>query len=155
MASGSIPGVTSGSTPEAVRDSTIRRRMVDEEDQAARKFVRLADEEETISTLWGRERLSKTGEIIDVAVTVPMERHEMDYSNISPSDYYDLVDEDNGQPLDAQKVAEGIHREMKFLDEQRLGEMYLRKNVPERAVVWTTRWVHRVKGDGVRSQYVQ
>eukprot|EP00971_Amphidinium_carterae_P014414 284679-Amphidinium_carterae.4 len=45
-------------------------------------------------------------------------------------------------------------REMKFLDEQRLGEPYLRKDVPERAVVWTARWVHRIKGDGVRSRYV-
>eukprot|EP00971_Amphidinium_carterae_P349130 6490861-Amphidinium_carterae.3 len=43
---------------------------------------------------------------------------------------------------------------MKFLDEQRLGEPYLRKDVPERAVVWTARWVHRIKGDGVRSRYV-
>eukprot|EP00971_Amphidinium_carterae_P236061 4685016-Amphidinium_carterae.2 len=83
-----------------------------------------------------------------------MEKNELDYSNISTADYCDLVDEDNGQPLDAQKVAEGVHREMKFLSEQRLGEPYLRKNVPEKAVVWTTRWVHRVIVDGVRSRYV-
>eukprot|EP00971_Amphidinium_carterae_P349578 6491090-Amphidinium_carterae.1 len=43
---------------------------------------------------------------------------------------------------------------MKFLEEQRLGDPYLRKDVPERAVVWTVRWVHRMKGDGVRSRYV-
>eukprot|EP00971_Amphidinium_carterae_P002922 57197-Amphidinium_carterae.1 len=41
---------------------------------------------------------------------------------------------------------------MKFLDEQRLGEPVLRSTV--RSVIWTTRWVHRVKGDGVRSRYV-
>eukprot|EP00971_Amphidinium_carterae_P189097 3754016-Amphidinium_carterae.2 len=43
---------------------------------------------------------------------------------------------------------------MKFLDEQRLSEPYLRKEVPERAVIWTARWVQHVKGDGVRSRYV-
>eukprot|EP00971_Amphidinium_carterae_P241348 4792200-Amphidinium_carterae.2 len=81
--------------------------------------------------LWGM-RLPKVGEITDVAVTVPMERNELDYSNIDPEQYYHLVDEDNGQPLDAQKVAEGVGREMKFLDEQRLGEPYLRSKVPEK-----------------------
>eukprot|EP00971_Amphidinium_carterae_P220926 4386304-Amphidinium_carterae.1 len=65
---------------------------------------------------------------------------------------YNLVDEDNGEPLDAQKVAEGVNREMKFLEEQRLGEPVLRKTV--RSVIWTARWVHRTKGDGVRSRYV-
>eukprot|EP00971_Amphidinium_carterae_P151969 3011739-Amphidinium_carterae.3 len=83
-----------------------------------------------------------------------MDKNVMDYGNISASDYYDLVDEDNGQPLDAQKMAEGVHREMKFLGEQRLGEPYLRKNVPETAVVWTARCVHRIKGDDIRSRYV-
>eukprot|EP00971_Amphidinium_carterae_P348551 6490556-Amphidinium_carterae.1 len=82
-----------------------------------------------------------------------MERNELDYGEISPEHYYDLVDEDNGQPLDAQTVAEGVRREMKFLDEQRLREPYLRKEVPERAVVWTAKMVHRIKGDGVRSRY--
>eukprot|EP00971_Amphidinium_carterae_P206505 4097718-Amphidinium_carterae.1 len=50
-----------------------------------------------------------------------MEKNDLDYRHISPMDYYDLVDEDTGEPLDAQKVAEGVSREMKFLDEQRLG----------------------------------
>eukprot|EP00971_Amphidinium_carterae_P331074 6464445-Amphidinium_carterae.4 len=54
-ASGSVPGVTRGSTPESTslsagesaRESTVRRaETLDEDDQAARKFVRLADEEE-------------------------------------------------------------------------------------------------------------
>eukprot|EP00971_Amphidinium_carterae_P331943 6465804-Amphidinium_carterae.3 len=55
----------------------------------------------------------------------------MGYSNISPEYYYNLVDEDNGQSLDAQQVADGVRQEMKFLDEQRLGEPYLRREVPE------------------------
>eukprot|EP00971_Amphidinium_carterae_P139667 2767031-Amphidinium_carterae.1 len=63
----------------------------------------------------------------------------LDYSHINTSDYYDLVDEDNRQPLDAQKVAEGLNREMSFLEEQRLGEPVLRKNVIEKSIVWTTR----------------
>eukprot|EP00971_Amphidinium_carterae_P024649 486000-Amphidinium_carterae.1 len=154
--SGSVPGVTSGSTPKSTRDSTIRRaERLEEEDQAAHKFVNLNDDEEgTISTLWGSERLSKFGAITDVAVTALMERNSVDYSNISPEYYYDLVDEDNGQPLGARKVAEGVHQEMRFLDEQRLGEPYLRKDMPERAVIWTARWVPRIKGDGVRSRYM-
>eukprot|EP00971_Amphidinium_carterae_P078570 1554430-Amphidinium_carterae.1 len=41
---------------------------------------------------------------------------------------------------------------MKFLEEQRLGETVLRNTV--KSTVWTARWVHRVKGDGVRSRYV-
>eukprot|EP00971_Amphidinium_carterae_P351973 6492370-Amphidinium_carterae.2 len=64
------------------------------------------------------------------AVAVPTEKNVLEYSNISPEYYYDLVDEDNVQPLDAQKVVEGVHREMKFLNEQRLGEPYPRDKVP-------------------------
>eukprot|EP00971_Amphidinium_carterae_P295578 5870407-Amphidinium_carterae.2 len=91
-ASGSVPGVT---------NSTVRKaETLAEEHQEALKFVRLADEE-TISTLWGSTRLSKIGEITDVAVTVPMERNELDYSNIDPERYYTLVDEDNGQQLES------------------------------------------------------
>eukprot|EP00971_Amphidinium_carterae_P168477 3337983-Amphidinium_carterae.1 len=41
---------------------------------------------------------------------------------------------------------------MKFLEEQKLGETVDRSTV--RSKVWTARWVHRVKGDGVRSRYV-
>eukprot|EP00971_Amphidinium_carterae_P154148 3057136-Amphidinium_carterae.5 len=84
----------------------------------------------------GRPR-KRIGEITDVVVTVPMERNELDYSNIDPDleQYHNLVDEDNDQPLDAQRVAEGVRREMKFLDEQRLGEPYLRSKEPEKAVV--------------------
>eukprot|EP00971_Amphidinium_carterae_P277040 5497876-Amphidinium_carterae.1 len=41
---------------------------------------------------------------------------------------------------------------MKFLEEQRLGETVSRQSVT--GTVWTARWVHRVKGDGVRSRYV-
>eukprot|EP00971_Amphidinium_carterae_P312416 6209288-Amphidinium_carterae.2 len=72
-----------------------------------------------------------------------MDKNELDYSNISAEDYYDLVDEDNGQPLEPNKVAEGVHREMQFLNEQRLGEPYPRDKVPEKAIVWTARWVAR------------
>eukprot|EP00971_Amphidinium_carterae_P296462 5889180-Amphidinium_carterae.1 len=43
---------------------------------------------------------------------------------------------------------------MKFLEEQRLGEPVLRKNVTAKSATWTARWVHRIKGDGVRSRYV-
>eukprot|EP00971_Amphidinium_carterae_P021928 432784-Amphidinium_carterae.1 len=41
---------------------------------------------------------------------------------------------------------------MKFLEEQKLGETVDRNTV--RSVIWTARWVHRVRGDGVRSRYV-
>eukprot|EP00971_Amphidinium_carterae_P071253 1409100-Amphidinium_carterae.1 len=40
---------------------------------------------------------------------------------------------------------------MKFLEEQKLGETVDRRNV--KSTIWTARWVHRVKGDGVRSRY--
>eukprot|EP00971_Amphidinium_carterae_P025540 503838-Amphidinium_carterae.2 len=73
--------------------------------QEAHKFIRLDDE--SVSTLWGSESISLVGEVTDVEVAVPMEKNHLDYSHINPSDYYDLVNEDNGQPLDAQKVAEG------------------------------------------------
>eukprot|EP00971_Amphidinium_carterae_P317583 6313129-Amphidinium_carterae.1 len=85
------------------------------------------------------------------------QKNHLDCSHIDPSDYYHLVDEDgldSGQPLDAQKVVDGVNREMKFLEEQRLGEPVLSKNVTEKSVIWTARWVHRIKGDGVRSRYV-
>eukprot|EP00971_Amphidinium_carterae_P338375 6475659-Amphidinium_carterae.1 len=81
-----------------------------------------------------------------------MEKNELDYKQIRSYDYYDLVDEDTGEALDAQKVAEGANREMKFLEEQKLGETVRRSTV--RSTIWTARWVHRVKGDGVRSRYV-
>eukprot|EP00971_Amphidinium_carterae_P336780 6473325-Amphidinium_carterae.3 len=63
-----------------------------EEDEAAHSYVRLDDDEgreASIATVWGSERLSKIGEITDVAVTVPMERNELDYTNISAEDYCD------------------------------------------------------------------
>eukprot|EP00971_Amphidinium_carterae_P086194 1705375-Amphidinium_carterae.2 len=154
--SGSVPGGAGGSTPVQARDSTVRvAEKLYDEDRQAHKFARVADDEdEVIAVLYGSTRLNKDGEVTDVAVTVPVEKNLLEYSNISPSDYYDLVDEDNGQPLDPQQVAEGVKREMKFLDEQRLGEPYPRSKVPGKAVIWTARWVHRVKGDGVRSRYV-
>eukprot|EP00971_Amphidinium_carterae_P186320 3698486-Amphidinium_carterae.1 len=47
---------------------------------------------------------------------------------------------------------------MKFLEEQRLGEPFERSKVSLQAgkatTIWTARWVHRLKGDGVRSRYV-
>eukprot|EP00971_Amphidinium_carterae_P195626 3882197-Amphidinium_carterae.1 len=76
----------------------------------------------------------------------------LDFKQISSSEYYDLVDEDTGEPLDAQKVVEGVNREMQFLEEQKLGETFDRSTV--KSTLWTARWVHRVKGDGVRSRYV-
>eukprot|EP00971_Amphidinium_carterae_P159275 3157543-Amphidinium_carterae.1 len=74
-----------------------------------------------------------------------MERNELDYKQISSSDYHNLLAEDTGEALDSQKVAEGVNREMKFLEEQKLGETVNRSSV--RSTVWTARWVHRVKGD--------
>eukprot|EP00971_Amphidinium_carterae_P189238 3756456-Amphidinium_carterae.1 len=41
---------------------------------------------------------------------------------------------------------------MKFLEEQKLGETVDRSTV--KLTVWTARWVHRVKGEGVRSRHV-
>eukprot|EP00971_Amphidinium_carterae_P102644 2031730-Amphidinium_carterae.1 len=41
---------------------------------------------------------------------------------------------------------------MKFLGEQKLGETVDRSTV--KSTVWTARWVHRAKGEGVRSRYV-
>eukprot|EP00971_Amphidinium_carterae_P176304 3495095-Amphidinium_carterae.1 len=152
-ASGSVPGAARGLAPETTRSSTTRTaEELEEDDQEAHKFIRLEDEEETVATLWGSERISIVGEVTNVKVAVPMEKNHLDYRHISPSDYYNLVDEDTGEPLDAQKVAEGVNRVMKFLDEQRLGEPVLRRTV--RSVIWTARWVHRIKGDGVRSRYV-
>eukprot|EP00971_Amphidinium_carterae_P268220 5321508-Amphidinium_carterae.1 len=39
---------------------------------------------------------------------------------------------------------------MKFLEEQRLGEPVLQKSVTAKSVIWTARWVHRIKGDRLR-----
>eukprot|EP00971_Amphidinium_carterae_P172664 3422656-Amphidinium_carterae.3 len=121
---------------------------MEEDDEASHKHVRPDDDDGK----WGSARLSKLGEVSDVAVTVPMDKNEVDYSNISAAEYYDLVDEDTGQKL--QPSRGGVHREMKFLKEQRLGEPFPRNQVPGKAVIWTARWVHRIKGDGVRSRYV-
>eukprot|EP00971_Amphidinium_carterae_P088820 1757667-Amphidinium_carterae.1 len=106
-------------SPEAARSSTVRfAEALEEADQEAHKFIRLDDE--IVSTLWGSERISVVGEVTYVEVAVPMEKNQLDYSHINPADCYDLVDEDNiGQPLDAQKVVEGVNREMTFLEEQR------------------------------------
>eukprot|EP00971_Amphidinium_carterae_P350957 6491827-Amphidinium_carterae.1 len=90
-ASGAAASAVSGTASQLQRQQETPlgglRGSIDEEDQATHNFVRLADEEETISTLWGSERLSKTGEIIDVAVTLPLGRNAMDYSNISAEHY--------------------------------------------------------------------
>eukprot|EP00971_Amphidinium_carterae_P177950 3529194-Amphidinium_carterae.2 len=43
---------------------------------------------------------------------------------------------------------------MRFLNEQRLREPFPRNKEPEKAVIWTARWVHRSKVDGVRSRDV-
>eukprot|EP00971_Amphidinium_carterae_P254075 5044036-Amphidinium_carterae.2 len=50
-------GVASGPAPEAARSSTVRfAKALEEADQEAHKFIRLDDE--TVSTLWGSERVS-------------------------------------------------------------------------------------------------
>eukprot|EP00971_Amphidinium_carterae_P253646 5035649-Amphidinium_carterae.1 len=105
--SGSVPGAASGPAPETERSSTTRgAEDLDEEDQEAHKFIKLDDVEE-IATLYGTERISVVGEVTKVKVAVPMEKNELEYKQISSSDYHDLVDEDTGEALDAQKVAEG------------------------------------------------
>eukprot|EP00971_Amphidinium_carterae_P100447 1986730-Amphidinium_carterae.1 len=75
---------------------------LEEADQEAHKFIRVDDGEE-IATLYGIDRISVVGEVTKVDVAVPMERNELDFKQISSSDYYDLVDEDTGEALDAQK----------------------------------------------------
>eukprot|EP00971_Amphidinium_carterae_P043790 861991-Amphidinium_carterae.1 len=60
---------------------------LDEDDQAAHKIIRLDDSEE-IATLYGIERISVVGEVTKVYVAVPMERNELDYKQISSSDYH-------------------------------------------------------------------
>eukprot|EP00971_Amphidinium_carterae_P007033 139166-Amphidinium_carterae.1 len=103
-------GVTTASLRQLVELMAVER----QEDQLRFQLERVQ--------LWGSEKISLVGEVTHVEVAVPMEKNQLDYSHINPSDYYDLVNEDNRQPLDAQKVAEGVNREMKFLEEQRLGE---------------------------------
>eukprot|EP00971_Amphidinium_carterae_P202812 4024633-Amphidinium_carterae.1 len=81
-------------------------RMIKPRFQAAHKFIRVDDTEE-IATLYGIERISVVGEVTEVSVAVPMETNVLDYKCISQADYQNLVDEDTGEALDAQKVAEG------------------------------------------------
>eukprot|EP00971_Amphidinium_carterae_P067168 1329591-Amphidinium_carterae.1 len=89
------------------RSSTTRgAEDLEEADQEAHKFIRVDDSEE-IATLYGIERITLVGEVTQVDVAVPMERNELDYKMISSSDYQNLLDEDTGEALDAQKVAEG------------------------------------------------
>eukprot|EP00971_Amphidinium_carterae_P234607 4655463-Amphidinium_carterae.1 len=71
-------GVSSGTTP--LQESKTRSaEELAEDDQQAHKFARLADddEDEVISTLYGITRLTKDGEVTDVAVTVPMEHNPL------------------------------------------------------------------------------
>eukprot|EP00971_Amphidinium_carterae_P349481 6491037-Amphidinium_carterae.5 len=77
-----------------------------------------------------------------------MVRNHLDCSHIDPSDYYNLVDvidsmrtTDNHSML-RRLLIKVVNREMKFLEEQRLGEPVLRKNVTGKSVIWTARWVH-------------
>eukprot|EP00971_Amphidinium_carterae_P149924 2972312-Amphidinium_carterae.1 len=145
-------GTASGPAPAMERSNNTRvAKELDEDDQAAHKFIRLDDTQE-IAILRGIERISVVGEVTEVSVAVPMEKNVLDYKYINQADYQDLVDEDTGEPRDAQKVAEGLNREMKFLNEQTLGEIVDRNAA--KSTVWTARWVHRVKGEGVRARYV-
>eukprot|EP00971_Amphidinium_carterae_P201082 3990341-Amphidinium_carterae.5 len=85
-ASGAVgSGVATGPAQDTARSSTVRMaETLADEDQEAHKFIRLDDE--TVSKLWGSERLSKVAEITGVAVAVPMERNDLDYSHIDLSD---------------------------------------------------------------------
>ena len=61
-------------------------------------------------------------------------------------------DEDDGTPLDPDRVAKGVARELAFMDELGVGEDCPRPT--DGTKVWSCRWCHRRKGDEVRSRYV-
>ena len=61
-------------------------------------------------------------------------------------------DEDDGAPLDPVQVAEGVSRELDFMEELGVGEVVDRP--PRGTKVWSCRWCHRQKPDKVRSRYV-
>ena len=68
-----------------------------------------------------------------------------------PKVYYE---EDDGQVLPTEQAHEGMQRELQLMKELEVSERVLRTDVPSGKKVWSTRWCHRRKGDGVRSRFV-
>ena len=66
----------------------------------------------------------------------------------------DYWDEDDGEWLDPAKVQQGMKREETLMNELDVAETMKRSSVPAGTRVWSGRWGHRKKADGVRSGYV-
>ena len=68
-----------------------------------------------------------------------------------PKVYYE---EDDGSILPSDQVHAGINRELDRMARLNVSSRVLRSDVPKGSKVWSARWCHRRKGDGVRSRYV-
>ena len=66
----------------------------------------------------------------------------------------DYWDEDGGEWLEPAKVHQGMKREGTLMNELDVAETVNRSSVPAGTRVWSGRWCHRKKADGVRSRYV-
>ena len=60
-------------------------------------------------------------------------------------------EEDDGQVLPTEQVHESMQRELQLMRDLEVSERVLRSDVPPGKKVWSTRWCHRRKGTGVRS----
>ena len=63
-------------------------------------------------------------------------------------------EEDDGQVLPTEQVHEGMQRELQLMRDLEMSERVLRSDVSPGKKIWSTRWCHRRKGTGVRSQFV-
>ena len=63
-------------------------------------------------------------------------------------------EEDDGTWLDPMQVKEGMERELNLMNQLEVYEELNREDLPRGTKVWTARWCHRKKGDGVRSRFV-
>ena len=68
-----------------------------------------------------------------------------------PKAYYE---EDDGQVLPTEQVHEGMQRELQLMRDLEVSERVLRSDVSPGKKIWSTKWCHRRKCTGVRSQFV-
>eukprot|EP00971_Amphidinium_carterae_P345650 6486729-Amphidinium_carterae.1 len=118
-----------------------------EEDERDSKF-------QCIGVLWGTTMWTDHGKEENPHVDTPFETNELQTPQTHEEAYQNIMDEDTHIPLDPVKIAAGVQRELKFMMELELGRPCLCSEVPKDVRVWSTRWVHRAKGEDVRSRFV-
>ena len=86
----------------------------------------------------------------EVVYTIAGEQYPCPEEEV-PKVYYE---EDDGSVLPTDLVHAGIDRELDRMSKLNVSSRFLRADVPKGTKIWSARWCHRRKGDGVRSRYV-